>query len=74
MTDINDLVQELRMASSDGAVGPSSFAMSRLLKILQECFEISEVCFDIISAFTTVDLADNNVEVGDWRLVELQDA
>ena len=52
MADINDLVQEFRMSSRDGAVGESFVAMSRLLKILQ-------VCFDIIPFFATaVDLAD----------------
>jgi hypothetical protein len=43
MTDINDLVQEFWRTSSDGAVGATFFAMGRLLKILQECFNISEV-------------------------------
>ena len=63
MTDINDLVQEFWRTSSDGVVGPSFFAMRRLLKILQGCFDISEVCFDIISAFVTaVDLADKNLQ------------
>ena len=49
MKDINDLVQEFWRTSSDGAVGPSFFAMRRLLEILQKCYEILEVCFDIIS-------------------------
>ena len=52
VADINDLVQEFRMSSRDGAVGESFIAMYRLLKILQ-------VCFDIIPFFATaVDLAD----------------
>ena len=45
MTDINDLVQEF---SSNGAVVTSFFAMRCLLEILQEYFDNSEVCFDII--------------------------
>ena len=40
MADINDLVQEFRMSSRDGAVGESFVAMCRLLKILQVCFDI----------------------------------
>jgi hypothetical protein len=64
MTDINDLVQEFWMASSDGAVGASFFAMRRLLEILQNCFDFLEVCFDIISFFaTTVDFADKNIQM-----------
>ena len=52
MADVSDLVQEFRMSSRDGAVGESFVAMSRLLKILQ-------VCFDIIPFFATaIDLAD----------------
>ena len=47
MTDIDDLVQEFRRTSCDGAVGASFFAMLRLLKILQECCDILNVCFDI---------------------------
>ena len=42
MTDINDLVQEFWMTSSD--VGASFFAMSCLLKILERCLGILEVC------------------------------
>ena len=40
MADINGLVQEFWMSSSDGAVGESFVAMCRLLKILQVCFDI----------------------------------
>ena len=43
MTDINDLVQEF-WTSSNEAVGPSFFAMRRLLGILQKGFELV-VCF-----------------------------
>ena len=58
MTDINDLVQEFQ-TSSNGAIAASLFAMrsSRLLRILQSCFNSLEneldymVCFDIISFF-----------------------
>ena len=50
MTGINDLVQELTSDDSN-AVGASFFAMLRLLEILQECFNILEVCFDIIFRF-----------------------
>ena len=66
MTDINDLVQEFWRISSDGAVGASFFAMRRLFKILQECFDFFDVChgFDIISVFATaVDLADKNLQM-----------
>jgi hypothetical protein len=52
MTDINDLVQELWRTSCD--VGTSFFAMSRLLEILQSCFD--KVCFDIISISATAGL------------------
>ena len=38
MADINDLVQEFRMSSRDGAVGESFVAMCRLREILQVCF------------------------------------
>ena len=57
MTDVNDLVQEFWMTSSDGlgAVGTSFIAMRRLLRILEECFYRMKVCFDIIYV---VDLAD----------------
>ena len=47
MTDINELVQEFLMTSSDGAVGASLFAMRRLFEILQKCFDNLKVCFDI---------------------------
>ena len=65
MADINDLVQESRMSSRDGAVGESFVAMCRLFKILQ-------VCFDIIPFFATaVDLADKNLQIftdpDSWR-------
>ena len=36
---------------SDGAIGPSYYAMRRLLQILEVCFDIMEVCFDIIFIF-----------------------
>lgn len=49
MADINDLVQDFWMTSSDGADGEAYIAMHRLLEILQECFDILEVCFDFIS-------------------------
>ena len=56
IADINDLVQEFRMSSRDGAVGESFVAMYRLLKILH-------VCFDIIPFFATaVDFADKNLQ------------
>ena len=64
MTDVNDLVQEFWRTSSDGVVGGSFFAMRRLRKILQECFDFFDVCFDIVSIFATaVDLADKNLQV-----------
>ena len=65
MTDINDLVQELWWTASDGVVGASFFAMRRLLEILHECFDISEVCFvTIIFVFATViDLADKLLQM-----------
>ena len=50
MADINDLVQEFWRTSSNGVVGVSFFEM-RLLEILQDCFDISDVCFKIISVF-----------------------
>ena len=46
VSDINDLVQEFGRTSSDG-VGASFFAMRRLLKILQKCYNNSKVCFYI---------------------------
>ena len=56
MADINDLVQEFRMSSGDGAFGESFVAMCRLLKILQ-------VRFDIIPFLATaVDLTDKNLQ------------
>jgi hypothetical protein len=59
MTNINYLMQEFWMISSDGGVGESFFEMRRLLNILQVCFDNLKVCFDIISIFATaVDLAD----------------
>ena len=48
MTDINDLVQEFQ-TSSNGAIAASLFAMRRLFVILLECFQLLNVCFDIIS-------------------------
>ena len=48
MTDINDLVQELQ-TSSNGAIAESLFAMRRLFEILLKCFQLFNVCFDIIS-------------------------
>ena len=56
MTDINDLVQEFWMTSSDGAVVAPFFEMRRLLGILQKCFDHLDVCFDIIT--NAVDLTD----------------
>jgi len=53
MADINDLVQEFWRTSSDGAVRATFFSMSCLLKNLRECFNISVLCFDIISALAT---------------------
>ena len=59
MTDINDLVQEFWMTSSDGAIGSSIFAICRLFEILQDCSEKFKVCLDIISVLgTAVGLAD----------------
>jgi hypothetical protein len=49
MTDINDLVREFWTTPSDGAVGVPFFAMRRLLEILEMCFNILRVRFDIIS-------------------------
>ena len=47
MTGINDLVEELwRTSSYEG----SFFAMCRLFKILQKCFDSLKVCFYIVSA------------------------
>ena len=51
MADINDLIQEFWETSSGGVEGASFFAMRRLLRILQECSDILEVCFIIISVF-----------------------
>jgi hypothetical protein len=45
MADINDLVQEFRGTSSDGAVGAPPVAMRLLFKILWE------VCFNIFCPF-----------------------
>ena len=47
MTDINDLVQEF-WTSSYGAVEASFCAMRRLLEVLEGCFGLIEVCFDIM--------------------------
>ena len=61
MTDINDLVGWFWITSRDGAIEAHFFAMRRLLRILQNCFNFNslEVCFDNISFFTiAVDLAD----------------
>ena len=52
MADINDLVQEFRMSSRDGAVGESFVAMCRLRGMLQ-------VRFDNIPFFVTDDLASS---------------
>ena len=61
MTDINDLVQEFSRTSSDEA---SFFAMRHLHVILEECFNILEVCFDISSVFSTaIDLAEKNPQM-----------
>ena len=66
MTDIGDLVEELRRTSSD--VGASFFAMRRLLDILQD---ILQVCFSNFA--TAVDLADKNLQrliypnLNDWH-------
>ena len=55
MADINDLVEEFRMSSRNGAFGESFVAMCRL-------GEIFRVCFDIIPFFgTAVNLADKNL-------------
>ena len=62
MTDINNLVQEFWGTSNDGAAGTSFFAMLRLLEILQECFDIMEVCF-LISIFSAaLDYAEKNLQ------------
>ena len=55
MTDINDLVQEFWRTSSDsdGGFEASFFAMRRLFELLQDCFDILEVSFDIVSVFAT---------------------
>ena len=50
MKDVNDLVQEFWRTSRDG-VGATFFAMRHLFKILQECYENLEVCFDILFPF-----------------------
>ena len=56
MADINDLVQEFRMSSRDGAIGESFVGMCRLREILR-------VCFDIIPFFAAaVDLANKNLQ------------
>ena len=57
MADINDLVQEFRMSSRDGAAGESFVAMYRLLEILQVCFD-----FILFSATAFLDLADKNLQ------------
>ena len=44
MADINDLVQQFRMSSRDGAVGESFVAMCRLLEILEVCSVIFCEC------------------------------
>ena len=61
MIDINDLVQDSEFGtSSNGAVG-AFIAMRRLFEILLGYFNFLNVCFNIISVFTTaVDLADKN--------------
>ena len=59
MSDINDLVQEFWRTSSDEAIEASFFEMRRLLKILQQCIHLLEVCFDIVSVFATA--ADKDV-------------
>ena len=41
MTDINDLVQEFWMTSSDGAVGTSVFEMRRLHELLEDYLKVS---------------------------------
>ena len=51
MADIDDLMQDFWRTSSDGDVGASLFAMRRLHDILQRCFVISKVCFDVISSY-----------------------
>ena len=48
MTDINDLVQEFQ-TSSNGTIAESLFAIRCLYEILLECFQLFNVCFDIIS-------------------------
>ena len=48
MTDINDLVQEFQ-TSSNGAFAECLFSMRRLFEILLKCFQLFNVCFDIIS-------------------------
>ena len=58
MTDLNALVQEFWMTSSDAAVGASFFAMHKLLEILEGCSHTLEVCSDIISVFATAILDD----------------
>ena len=81
MTDINGLVQEF-WTSRIGAVETSFIVMrsSRLFEILKKCLDYLEddveVCFDIISFFVTVDLADNNLqssERGDDKWVGLDE-
>ena len=49
MTEINDLVQDFWKDPSDVVDGGSFLAMRHLLKILQECFDILEVCLYIIA-------------------------
>ena len=69
MTDINDLVQEIWTSRTIGAAETSFIAMrsSRLLEILQECFDslnvVNLVCFDIYIFATPVDLAEQSTDI-----------
>ena len=67
MTDIDALVEEFWRTLTDGAVGVSFFKMRRLLEILKQCLNMSEVCFVIIPVFATaIDLADKNSQ-NSWQ-------
>ena len=54
MTDINVLVQELWRTSSDGTIGPSSFAIRGPFEILQWYFDNIRVLFDFISVLAVI--------------------
>jgi hypothetical protein len=63
MADINDFVQEFSKISSD--IWASFFAMSHLFEILERCFPVLNVCFDIISVLRLPSTQlINNLQIG----------